>query len=56
MLLHLLRGTSSPHSRRGAYNGKLPLPTGTPFGDGEHLIVWRPVSARVVRLRASRAR
>ena len=56
VLLHLLRGTGLPRNSRGAYNGKLPLPTGAPFGDGEHLIVWRPVSAREVRLRASRAR
>jgi len=53
VLLHLLGGTGS---RRGAYNGKKPLPTGTLFGGGEHLIVWRPVSARAVRQRANLAR
>ena len=52
VLLHLLRGTGLRH---GAYDGRRPLPTGTPFG-GEHLIVWRPVSRAEARQRANRAR
>ena len=57
VLLHLLRGTGSPLRLRGAYNGRLPPSTGTPFGgSGEHLIVWRRVNSREVRQRATRAR
>lgn len=57
VLLHLLRSTGSPLRRHGAFNGRLPPPTGTPFGgSGEHLIVWRRVSPRDVRQRANRAR
>ena len=57
VLLHLLRGTGSPLRRQGAFNGRLPPSTGTPFGgSGEHLIVWRRVNSREVRQRATRAR